>query len=286
MFEKIKQFDINKLFVGVLFFSIGATLALILNLYIEYRFFSLPPEVIKPVQVEKKPVENYQDISLIFRKKEKQIQVVKEEKGKKEKKILSSGTSVGNISLIGTLVLDRQKYALIKAGKESKIVKVGSLVNGFKVEEIGKYFIILSKGGNRYKLSVKISTAGTKLTSKSFRKKEEKLSKNIQKEVFRLDRRFVQEQTADIGSILKDVYIVPVVRNGETVGFKFRYVKPGSLLYKYGLRSGDLILSVNGRPVRTVEEAFKIYNILRNEDLVQVEIERRGKRKVLVYEIH
>ena len=283
MLQRIKEFNINRLFVALLFVSAGVTLALIVNGYIEYRFFSMPPEIIKPVE-EKAPhkKKSYDDIFLIFRKTEP-IQQVVQEKGKKE--VVSSKTAIGNIYLIGTVVLEKEKYALVKIGNNGKMVKIGSKVDGFKVEDINKYSIILSKGGKRYKLSVKINTSGTKFSSRKNIYKKEDL-KSVSKETYRLDRRFVEEQTADIGTILKDVFIVPVVRKGETVGFKFRYVKPGSLLYKYGLRSGDLILSVNGRPIRTVEEAFKIYNILRNENLVQVEIERRGKRKVLVYEIH
>ncbi len=285
MFEYIKHFDINKIFAVILAFSIGASLALVLNGYIEYKYFSLPPAVVKPVKVKEVKTRDYSKIASIFRTFDQEI-IVEEKEEKKEKKneIVSSGSSIGNITLVGTLVLNKEKYALIKVGDKPQIVKKGSNVGRFKVEEIGKFFVILSKGGRKYKLTVKLSTTGTTYSSRE-KRKPQKTVKSENSEVYRLDKRFVEQQTADIGKLLKDVFIVPVVRNGETVGFKFRYVKPGSLLYKYGFRSGDLILSVNGKPIRTVEEAFKIYNILRNEKIVKVEIERRGKVRTIIYEI-
>ncbi len=285
MFEYIKQFDINKIFYIVLLLSLGSTLALFINSYLELKFFSLPPATIKPVNIEKKKQKDYSKIAYIFQEFQDVPKKLEEKKEKKKKTVISTGTSVGNLTLVGTVILNKEKYALIKAGSEPKIVKIGSHINNFKVEGIGKFYVILSKGDKRYKLTVKINTSGTKYTKHKQTKTVINRSKSSSIETYKLDRRFVEQQTADIGKLLKDVFIVPVVRNGETVGFKFRYVKPGSLLYKYGFRSGDLILSINGKPIRTVEEAFKIYNILRNENLVKIEIERRGKVKTIVYEI-
>ncbi len=284
MEKYLRFFNINKILLSVLFFCLGAFFALVVNGYLEYRFFSLPPAEIKPVKIQKEEKKDYSSIDFVFEDTLPSKPVIVEEKGKKEEKtVLSSGTSVGNITLIGTVMIEKGKYALLKINNNPQIVKEKDSIKGYKVEEIGKFYVVLSKGGNRYRLTVKVDTGATQRSSRVSSKPKPRQSKDTY--VYKLDRRFVEEQTADIGKLLKDVFIVPVVRNGETIGFKLRYVKPGSLLYKYGLRSGDLILSVNGRPVRTVEEAFKIYNILRNENVVKIEIERRGNIKTIVYEI-
>jgi len=49
-----------------------------------------------------------------------------------------------------------------------------------------------------------------------------------------------------------------------------------SPLYGVGVRSGDVIRSVNGIPVRSPEDAFKAYQQLGNQSSVQVELERGG----------
>ncbi len=283
MQEFFKHIDITKIFTVVFVASLGVALALGINAYIEYKFFTLPPIQVKPVKANTiKQEKDYSNISLLFEKFHQEKTAVVKEKSEKPQ-VVESKTSLGNLSLVGTIIINNEKYALINVGDNPKIVKIGNSISGYSVKDIGKYYVVLSKNGKIYKLTVKVDVASSKYTSRrSYQRIKSSSTDTI---TYKLDRRYVEEQTSDIGKILKDVFVVPVVRNGETVGFKFRYVKPGSLLYKYGLRSGDLILSVNDRPVRTVEEAFKIYNILRNESIVKVEVERRGKRKTIIYEI-
>lgn len=266
--DYFKQLNIDTIFNFLLSVSIGIALSIIINSYIQFRFFSLPPENIAHTKHQVKfAKKGYEYISKIFQTIEKQKNV--------EKAPVSTNI---DISLVGTIILGNKEYALINAGGYQKFVKTGDKINGYKVDKIEKYKVILSKNGKKYLLTVKLNAAKIGLSSKM-------KSVESKEEVYKVDRRFVQEKTANIGKIMKDIFIAPVVKNGETIGFKFRYIKPGSLLYKYGLRSGDLILSVNGQPITTVEEAFKIYNILRNENYVKIEIERNGKKRVLVYEI-
>lgn len=285
MHEIFKHFDITKLFVAIFIVSLGISIAIGINAYLEYRFFTLPPIQVRPVKANSiKQEKDYSNISLIFEELQQEQPVKEAEKSKTE--VVTSKTSLGNLSLVGTIVINNEKYALINSGNNPKIVKIGSSINGYKVKDIGKYYVLLFRQGKIYKLTVKVNVSGSSYSSRRRIHYSYKENSNSSDTItFKLDRRYVEEQTSDIGKILKDVFVVPIVRNGETVGFKFRYIRPGSLLYKYGLRSGDLILSVNDRPVRTVEEAFKIYNILRNESIVKVKVERRGKIKTIVYEI-
>jgi len=263
-----------------LFSSLGIGLALMVNSYIETKFFSLPPENVKPVKTAKVQKKEYKFIDNVFF--DKKIEKSHISKISKDESYVKP-TKLSNFSLLGTIKIGNKQLALIEVNKEKKFVSVGDVINGYKVEKIEKYKVVLSKGNNTYVVGIKLKQA--KRNYVSSRKSDNVQKTSSDEYVYKLDRRFVQEQTADIGKFMKDVFIVPVVKNGETVGFKFKYVKPGSLLYKYGLRSGDFIVSINGNPITTVEEAFKIYNMLRNEELVKVEIERNGKKRVLVYEI-
>jgi len=70
--------------------------------------------------------------------------------------------------------------------------------------------------------------------------------------------------------------VVPYFKQGEPYGFRISNVDNDSPLYGVGVRSGDVIRSVNGIPVRSPEDAFKAYQLLGNESTVQVELERGG----------
>ncbi len=67
-------------------------------------------------------------------------------------------------------------------------------------------------------------------------------------------------------------------------GFLVRQIQPNSLYQKLGLRSGDVIKSVNGQPINTAEDAMKFYQQLSSINSVQLEIARGGKSEALYYQ--
>ncbi|WP_457640543.1 type II secretion system protein GspC [Persephonella sp.] len=279
------KLDLEKIFLMVAVICAGVSLAYIINSYLESRFFSLPPVKQEPVNLPDKKTDkkSYANLKYIFMQERTAIQP-SEEKETTSNKTRQSVEMVTNLKLIGIINAKKKKLAFIKSGKIVKLVGINEIIDGYKLKEIKDFYLILEKNGKKYMLSMDMGFVSAK-TSNILKKKEEKKSVQTESEVIRIDRRFVKEKTADIGTLLKDVLIVPEIRNNETVGFRFRYVKPQSILYKFGLRSGDLIISINDMPVRTAEEAFKIYNMLRNEELIKLVIERNGKRKVITYEI-
>ncbi|MEN6476102.1 MAG: type II secretion system protein N [Syntrophaceae bacterium] len=70
--------------------------------------------------------------------------------------------------------------------------------------------------------------------------------------------------------------VVPYFKGGEPYGFRISNVDNNSPLYGVGVRSGDVIRSVNGIPIRSPEDAFKAYQQLGSLSSVQVELERGG----------
>ena len=67
-------------------------------------------------------------------------------------------------------------------------------------------------------------------------------------------------------------------------GFQVRQLQAGSLYEKLGLRAGDIIKSVNGQPVNSVEDAIRLYQEIPNIGAVQMEITRGGKPENLYYQ--
>ena len=51
------------------------------------------------------------------------------------------------------------------------------------------------------------------------------------------------------------------------------------------LRNGDIITGVNGSPIESVEDAMQIFGDLSSAPEVQLEIKRRGRKRVLNYKI-
>jgi general secretion pathway protein C len=91
------------------------------------------------------------------------------------------------------------------------------------------------------------------------------------------DHLAAQMRTPDF---LRQATMVP----SSSGGFQVRQMQPGSLYEKLGLRSGDIVKSVNGQPLNSVEDAMKLYQQMANLNAAQVEISRGGKSEYLYFQ--
>lgn len=83
--------------------------------------------------------------------------------------------------------------------------------------------------------------------------------------------------------LLRSARIVPAMQAGKPEGFKLYAIRPGSLLWRMGLRNGDVVLRVNGKHVTRPDEALRVYSMLRHARKVELTIRRRGKERILRY---
>ena len=52
-----------------------------------------------------------------------------------------------------------------------------------------------------------------------------------------------------------------------------------------GIRSGDVIKSINGKPIDSPNKALDLFEQLKNSSNINLDIERRGQPKQLNYDI-
>jgi type II secretory pathway component PulC len=70
-------------------------------------------------------------------------------------------------------------------------------------------------------------------------------------------------------------------REGKPEGFQLSQIQKGSILKSVGFQDGDVIRSVNGKEVRSVEDALALYQQLGDRDSHTIGILRGGKPKTL-----
>ena len=102
---------------------------------------------------------------------------------------------------------------------------------------------------------------------------------------YEVDRAMLDEQLADLTQLGRDARIVPNWRNGQYQGFKLIGVKPGSLYRALGIRSGDIIQRVNGEEMSSPNKAIGFLEQLRTKKEITIDIERRGQKRSLTYQI-
>jgi general secretion pathway protein C len=90
-------------------------------------------------------------------------------------------------------------------------------------------------------------------------------------------RAFVEKLLSNPALLARQARLVPAIRDGETKGFKFYGIRPGSIPKMLGVKNGDMVTSVNGNDLKSVDQALGLYTKLRSAKHLSVNIERKGK---------
>ncbi len=102
---------------------------------------------------------------------------------------------------------------------------------------------------------------------------------------FAVDQREVAASTENINQLLTQARAVPHVEAGKTIGFKISEIVPGSLYEKIGLQNGDVIQRINSQDVDDPGKFFQLYQGLKEERNISIDLVRGGQRQSLSYEI-
>ncbi|MGB1275869.1 MAG: hypothetical protein ACPG77_08970, partial [Nannocystaceae bacterium] len=92
-----------------------------------------------------------------------------------------------------------------------------------------------------------------------------------------VERAFVEKLLKNPMALAKQARVIPSIKDGENRGFKFYGIRKGSLPRLLNLKNGDLLTSVNGTDLKTVDQAMGLYTKLRNASHLSVTIDRNGK---------
>jgi general secretion pathway protein C len=102
---------------------------------------------------------------------------------------------------------------------------------------------------------------------------------------FAVDQREVASSTENINQLLTQARALPYMDHGKTIGFRISEIVPGSLYEKIGLQNGDVIQKINSQDVDDPGKFFQLYQGLKEERNISIDLMRGGQRQSLTYEI-
>jgi general secretion pathway protein C len=102
---------------------------------------------------------------------------------------------------------------------------------------------------------------------------------------YMVDQREMLASTENMSQILTQARALPYMEQGKTVGFRISEIAPGSIYEKIGLQNGDVIQKVNSQEVDDPAKFFQLYQGLRTERFIAIDLIRGGARQTLNYEI-
>ncbi len=102
---------------------------------------------------------------------------------------------------------------------------------------------------------------------------------------YTVDRQRIESELEEPEALARQARIMPNYRDGEPDGLRLVGVTSNSFYSDLGIRSGDVIHSVNGNAINSQQEAMRMIESMGEQDQVTIEVERRGQRQEMQYNI-
>ena len=187
-----------------------------------------------------------------------------------------------NMLLKGVYIDGADSFAVIglKTKRDSiKIIPIGKTFQGYKLVKLFPKKVLLQKNGIIYALyleNVKIDPNAKDISYMIPDKKQ-----------FMLEKHDVYDYVNHFDKIWKEIAIDDSRKNGKLDGFLIKWIKPNSIFAKIGLKKGDKIIKVNGKPLKSYGIAFKYYKKIKRRELnsINLTVLRNKKEKDIEYEL-
>lgn len=200
------------------------------------------------------------------------------------------------IELMGTIVHANPARSLatilVKPNPDAKSYRVGEEIPGLaritKVERRKVTFINLQSKKHEYKdipVDFNISFNFKDGAADAVGVQDGPVLRKSETE-FAVKRTDLDSYTRDLPSLLKDARMTPnIVPGGGVEGFRFVWIKPGSIYEKLGLKPGDVVKGVNNEEINDPKKAFQAYQSLRDSDGIVLNVIRDGREQRISYSI-
>lgn len=102
---------------------------------------------------------------------------------------------------------------------------------------------------------------------------------------FQIDRSEVDSALDNMNQLFTQIRAVPHFEGGKSVGFRLFAIRQGSIFDQIGLMNGDVIQRINGSDLSDPAKALALFQQLRNEGSITMDLLRNKENKTVSYQI-
>ena len=190
------------------------------------------------------------------------------------------------IKLLGTVVGDRGGLSAIVemlAGKQQLFFRLHDQIPDIgELSEVRRDGIVVRQGDQEELLELNAGPADGTPQPAAIPAKLLGAGGGLKKVI---DRREVDQAVNDLPKLLSQARAAPVMVNGAINGFRLDYIAPSSFYEKIGLQYGDVLKKVNGVDLKDPATMLNLFNQLRQERSVKLDIVRNDQRSTITYEL-
>ena len=103
---------------------------------------------------------------------------------------------------------------------------------------------------------------------------------------YNIDKSEVNAALDNMNQLFTQIRAVPHFDGGKSTGFRLFAIRQNSIFDKIGLRNGDIIQSINGNDLNDPANALALFQQLRDQNQLTVQIQRNKETKTVTYRIN
>jgi general secretion pathway protein C len=221
-------------------------------------------------------------------------QLIDKNKGSAQEKEADPVPSQLPLNLIGTLVhsMPDKSIASIEIRGKNQVIsyspgkEIEGMANIVRIER--QKVIFRNLNSNRLEF-IEIKKEGSKV-SFAASKPSATTGQEVKKtgdNTFAIKRTDLLKYTNDLSSILMQARAVPNREpgTGNINGFRILDMQPGSIYEQLGIQRMDVLKTVDGTLVDSPAKAMELYQNLKNNPKIVLQVERNGKTETMTYNI-
>lgn len=205
--------------------------------------------------------------------------------GSKEKEKIEPTTL--SLTLWGTVTGGSDLYAVIedKKSRIQSLYQEGDSVQDATIKKIMKKEVILNFQGKDQVLEMETNpeTAGQGTNPLNKPAPRGAINENQNGLPPVAQPRQTSVQPGNAGEIATKIKFRPFFTKGSPDGVMVYAIKPDSVFNKAGIRNGDIVKSINGAPVSSVEDASSLLSGMENAETAKLTLIRSGETKEITY---
>ncbi len=199
-----------------------------------------------------------------------------------EQEAAQPAASVTSLTLLGTITGPSSiARALIRKNGEQEpgifalykvSDKIGNSVYGYKLVSIETDKVILDDSGKRAELEL---YRKTEVPAPGQQTGASASGQSLKSTMSRAEIK--QTVMNDLDNAMKGLVAGPYRKNGKMEGYHLKKVASSNILYRFGLRSGDIVYRINGQKINSTEKLYTMWKTMQNESRLSADIERKGQ---------
>lgn len=205
-----------------------------------------------------------------------------------------------DLQLVGTLVGPSTRYAFLfdRRSKQQDFLTLGDEIHGARIIAIRRNEVDLERAGARTTLKVDFAGEGSAApppasTVPTAARKVDPLPDTSPtppaaggaSSTIQMSRAEINRNLANLQRLSREARLQPYFRRGKLTGFMLSNVRRSSFVERMGARNGDVVQSVDGKPIDSVQKAFSLYNTFRNKNDISITVLRGGRPHTIQYKV-